>query len=195
MILLNGPNTPFGRMALVTALELGITVENRVIAVGSAAFLDSINPLRQIPTLLRDEGDALYDSRVICGYFASLTPQSGLIPPDIEVAVRWALVVGLMEAGVTRQMERIRPQAQQSPEVIAGCERRIANAIARLETEADAVCADFARIDRLATAVALEYIDFRYPHAWRADAPRLAGWLAAVTDRPSMATTRPRASM
>lgn len=69
MILFNGPNTPFGRMALATALELGLKVENKVINVFDAEFLDAINPLRQIPTLLLDDGRAMFDSRVICGLF------------------------------------------------------------------------------------------------------------------------------
>ena len=97
-----------------------------------------------------------------------------------------------MEAGVARQMERIRPAGEKSPAVIAACERRIAHAIARLEQEADALCTGFDRIDRIAAAVALAYIDFRYPHGWRATAPRLRAWLDAVLERPCMAETRPR---
>ncbi len=43
----------------------------------------------------------------------------------------------------------------------------------------------------LAFGVALEYIDFRYPHDWRARHPRLALWLAGLSTRPSFAETRP----
>ena len=46
VILFNGPNTPFGRMVLVSALELRIPIENREIAVASATFLDALYPLR-----------------------------------------------------------------------------------------------------------------------------------------------------
>jgi glutathione S-transferase len=192
MILLNGPNTPFGRMALVTALELGLSVENRVIAVAGAEFLDALNPLRQIPTLLLDGDEAVFDSRVICAYFASRAPGQTLLPEDVRVATRWSMIVGLMEAAVARQMERIRPEGEKSPAALAAYERRIARTIARLEAEADTLCTGFDRIDRLSAAVALEYIDFRYPHGWRETAPRLARWLQSVTDRPSMAATRPR---
>ena len=192
MILLNGPNTPFGRMALVTALELRVPVENRVIAVATAEWLDAANPLRQIPTLLLDTGDAVFDSRVICSHFAALAGATGLVPADIRVQTRWALVLGLMDAGVARQMERMRPDGETSPAAIAACERRIGKAIAQLEAEADEVCAAFSRIDRIAAAAALDYIDFRYPHGWRSAAPRLAAWLDAILERPSMAATRPR---
>ena len=192
MILLNGPNTPFGRMALVTALELGVAVENRVITVRTAEWLDDANPLRQIPTLLLDGGEGVFDSRVICSHFAALAGRADLVPADVSVQTRWALVLGLMEAGVARQMERIRPEGDKSPAAVAACERRIAKTIARLEAEADAICQDLGRIDRIAAAAALDYIDFRYPHDWRASAPRLAAWLAATLERPSMASTRPR---
>jgi glutathione S-transferase len=56
MILFNGPNTPFGRMTLAMALELNIHVENKIINLFEAEFLDAFNPLRQIPTLLFDDG-------------------------------------------------------------------------------------------------------------------------------------------
>ena len=192
MILFNGPNTPFGRMALVTALELGISVENRIITVATAEWLDAHNPLRQILTLLLEDGTAVFDSRVICGHFATLAGAADLVPADVAMQTRWALALGLMEAGVARQMERIRPEGERSPKAIATCERRIALAIARLEREADALCAGLGRIDRIATAAALDYIDFRYPHDWRAGAPRLNAWLSDVLELPAMATTRPR---
>jgi glutathione S-transferase len=147
--------------------------------------------LRQIPTLLLDDGEAIFDSRVICSYLASLAPGSSLIPNDFRVHTRWSMIVGLMDASVARQMERIRPLGEQSPGAIALYERRIARTISRLEAEAAELCAPFARIDRLAAAVALDYIDFRYPHDWRAAAPTIARWLPTENERPAMVATRP----
>ncbi len=95
MILFNGPNTPFGRMVLVTALELGTAVENLVITVASATFLDALNPLGQIPVLVLDEGQTVFDSRVICTHLASLAPERALVPADVAVATRWSLILGL----------------------------------------------------------------------------------------------------
>ena len=66
MILYNGPTSPFGRTARVVSLELEIPVEERIIDVYAATFLDPLNPLRQIPTLVLDDGRAIYDSREIC---------------------------------------------------------------------------------------------------------------------------------
>ncbi len=194
MILLNGPNTPFGRMALATALELSIGVDNRIINVFEAEFLDAINPLRQIPTLLFDDGRMLCDSRVICGYFCALRPGCDLNPVDDrwDVQTQWWLALGLMEAAVGGVMEKLRPPAQQSEAFMQKCDRRVRNVIAKLEACSEEICTPDSRIDRLATAIALEYIDFRLDPGWRANAPRLAQWLEAETDRPSLKSSRPR---
>jgi glutathione S-transferase len=194
MILLNGPNTPFGRVALATALELNINVDNRVINVLEAEFLDAINPLRQIPTLLLDDGKMLCDSRVICGYFCTLRPGRGLNPVDErwDVQTRWSLALGLMEAAVGSVMERLRPATQQSEAFVQRCDRRLRAVIAKFESCDADICVPEARIDRLAVAISLEYIDFRLDHDWRSSSPRLARWMEAETDRPSLAKSRPR---
>ena len=43
----------------------------------------------------------------------------------------------------------------------------------------------------LCLGVALEYVDFRYPHDWRGKHPRLALWLAGISTRPAFAETVP----
>jgi len=192
MILLNGPNTPFGRLAWVTALHLKIEVENRVIDVYSAEFLDALNPLRQIPTLVLDGNRALFDSRVICRYLHSLRPEVDLIPAsDWAVETRWSLAVGLMETSVSRTMEMRRQVSERNLTAVAKHDQRIARTIGALEAQAEEICGGNARIDRLAVAVALEYIDFRAVSDWRGSAPRLARWLESETERPSLSSSRP----
>jgi len=181
-------------MAAATALELDIDVEIRTINVFEARFLDAINPLRQIPTLLFNDGRMLCDSRVICGYFCSLKPGRNMDPANgfWDIQTRWWLALGLMEAAVGSVMERLRPPAQQSQDFLRKCARRLRNTIAKLEENSAELCQEDVRIDRLATAIALEYIDFRLSRNWRADAPRLAGWLQTETNRPSLKASRPR---
>lgn len=193
-ILYNGPTSPFGRMARVVSLELEVAVEERVIDVYNAEFLDAVNPLRQIPTLVTEGGEALYDSRVICMYFDSVSGKGSLIAPERgwEIETRWALALGVMEAGLQRRMEIIRPEGEKSPGNIAKLEVRIDRALAHLERESEAFRYDGVRIDSIAIAVALEYTDFRYTTEWRQRCPRLSGWLEAFARRPSMVRTRPQ---
>lgn len=130
---------------------------------------------------------------MICAYFASLRADSASFAPpsDWTVQTRWSLAVGLMEASVARTMEMRRPPAERNMPALARHDQRVARAISALEAAAGEICVEEARIDRLATAVVLEYIDFRSVSDWRGDAPRLAGWLETETARPSLAATRP----
>ncbi len=193
-ILYCGPTSPFARMARVVSLELDIHVEERVIDVYTAEFLDALNPLRQIPTLVTEAGVPIYDSRVICNYFDALSGRASLIPDEQrwEVETRWALAMGVMEAGLQRRMEIVRPAAEKSPANVAKLEIRIDRALAQLEREADALRGAGTRMDCIATAVALEYTDFRYTTEWRQRCPQLHAWLHGFAGRPSMIQTRPR---
>jgi glutathione S-transferase len=194
LILYNGPTSPFGRMVRVVAHELGVAIDERVIDVYTAEFLDAINPLRQIPTLVTEAGEPIYDSRVICRYFDTLSGKARLIPSasQWEIETRWALAIGVMEAGLQRRMEIVRPDNEKSRSAIAKLEIRIDRGIAQLEREADALRDEAVRMDSIATAVALEYTDFRYGTAWRSRCPRLGSWLEDFAVRPSMTQTRPQ---
>ncbi len=193
MILYNSPTSPFGRFVRVVALELGVKHEEKRIEVTSAEFLDELNPLRLIPTLELDDGRAVYDSRVIAAHVDSISGRPTLYPPSagVDLHVRLALAIGVMEAGVQRRGEVTRPEPLRNLEYIAKLEQRIGRAIARLEMLAPVIAAGDLRIDQIATAVALEYTDFRYTRDWRAKAPFLAGWLARFAERPSFVETRP----
>jgi len=192
-ILYTGPTSPFARMTSAVIRETGAPVEEQIVDVYSATFLDPINPLRQIPTLLLDDGTAIFDSRVICRYIDALTG-ANLMGGDNawQVETRWALAIGIMEAGLQRRMEILRSDTERSMAVIAKLEQRIDRAVAHLETTAPVLPDDQPRIDALAIAVALEYTDFRYTRDWRERSPRLGGWLAQYGGRPSLAPTRPR---
>jgi glutathione S-transferase len=194
LILYNGPTSPFGRMTRVVAHELAVAVDERVIDVYTAEFLDAVNPLRQIPALVTADGEPIYDSRVICRYFDARSGTPRLIPSarQWEIETRWALAIGVMEAGLQRRMEILRPEGEKSHSVISKLEIRIDRGIAQLEREADAFRNDAVRMDSIAIAVALEYTDFRYSTEWRGRCPKLNAWLETFARRPSMMQTRPQ---
>ncbi len=192
-ILYTGPTSPFGRMTSVVVRETGAPIEERIVDVYTAEFLDPINPLRQIPTLVLDDGTAIHDSRVICRYADSQAAQS-LMGGDNgwEVETRWALAIGIMEAGLQRRMEILRPDGEKSTRVIDKLEARIDRALSHLERAVPVLPTDQARIDAIAIVVALDYTDFRYTRDWRERSPRLGAWLAHYGERPSLSQTRPR---
>jgi glutathione S-transferase len=192
MRLLTGPTTPFGRLVEVAAREAGVPLDVERIVVSTAEFLDGLNPLRLIPTLVADDGSPIHDSRVICRFLASRAPGAGLLPPDFDPVfeTRFALILGAMDAGVARQGEVTRPEASRSADAVARLEARVRRGIERLERDVELFAGAAPRLDALGAAVLLDYVDFRISPDWRAAAPRLARFREMVSERPSMIATR-----
>ncbi|MHB8535048.1 MAG: glutathione S-transferase family protein [Sulfuricaulis sp.] len=156
-----------------------------------------LNPLGKVPALVLDNGEVLFDSPVIVEYLDSLKAPP-LLPASGEArwqALRWqALADGVLDAVVSRLLESRRPAAQQSAETIPRQEAKIARALEYADhhlSNGPWLMSDRFTVADLAVAVALEYIDFRYPHDWRGRHPRLGEWCAGIGARPAFVETRP----
>ena len=134
IILFNGPNSPFGRKTKITSLVQSITLEEKIIKVQEADFLDKHNPLRKIPTLLVDDL-TIIDSDNICIYLDSISNKKTLFPKNeyFKVVSMVSVANGLMESVLERRMELIRPTNEQSNSFINKQEIRIARTIKWLE--------------------------------------------------------------
>ncbi len=191
--------SPFVRKVMVFAHECGlagrIECTRTLVAMNKPnTDLLKINPTGKIPTLLLDDGSALYDSTVICEYLDSLHNGAKLFPAS--GAARWtalrrhALGNNLLDNLMLWRNELLRPQAQQSPETLAAFETKVRNAAAALDREADDLGAAPVGIGHVAIACALSYADFRFFHlGWRRDNARIARWFDAFAQRPSMIET------
>ena len=71
LLLYNGPTSPFGRKVKIVSIVHEIDLEEKIINVYEANFLDKNNPLRKIPTLLINNLPII-DSDNICLYFDSI---------------------------------------------------------------------------------------------------------------------------
>lgn len=189
--------SPYVRKVRAFLHEKGLAYEFIVEAASDpAGNVPRLNPLGKVPVLLRDDGEALFDSPMIIDYLdglggAPLIPAAG---DERWRAQRWhALGQGVCDAVVARLMETRRKAEQQDAGVIAKQEGKIAAALkfaeARLGKGTPLAGARFGIAD-LALAVALEYIDLRYVHDWRSVHPALARWLAGVSERPCLKETR-----
>ncbi len=191
--------SPFVRKVMVFAHECGlagrIECERTVVAMTRPnAELLKINPTGKIPTLLLDDGTALYDSTVICEYLDGLHDGAKLFPP--AGPARWtalrrhALGSNLLDNLMLWRNEMLRPAAQQSPETLAAFELKVRNAIAALDREAAALTADAVGIGHVAIACALGYADFRFGElGWRSNNGHIARWYDTFALRPSMTAT------
>lgn len=194
--------SPYVRKVCVLALETGLNerlerVEQTPNPVGDAGGLYGANPLGKIPALELDDGQVLFDSRVICEYLDTLHDGPRWFPQGAE---RWdalrrqALADGILDAAVlTRYEMALRPEALRWTDWIEGQLGKIRRALAVLERDAS----EFTNrrdIGVITTACALGYLDFRYTDLdWRGDCPTMADWYAEFARRPAMQGTLPPA--
>ena len=192
--------SPFVRKVMVTAHETGlvsrIVCEQTVVAPAKPnAEVMALNPLNKLPTLLLDDGRALYNSPVICEYFDGLHDGPKLFPSAgaarLDALRRQALGDGMMDFLLVWLSERSRPAEQQSPALIEACRLKLKTTLDALETEADALGRAPFGIAHVAIGCALGYADFRFADVvWRQGRPRLAAWAEAIHARPSFQSTQ-----
>jgi glutathione S-transferase len=195
------PRSPFARKVMVFAHEAGlagrIETERTLVAMTHPnRDLMRINPLGKIPTLVTDEGEALFDSTVICEYLDSLHGGRRLFPPAAPErwrALRWhALGDNLLDNLVLWRNERLRPATQQSPETLAAFDLKVRACLDYLDNDAAPLDAAAVGIGHVAIAVALGYLDFRFPElGWRTGRGRIAAWYETFAQRPSIRNTMP----
>ncbi len=193
--------SPFARKVRVVAHEIGLA--RMIEEIPSHPWkapddLKALNPLGKIPTLVTEDGFALFDSAVICEYLDTLHDGPKLIPP--LGAARWealraqALGDGVMDAAVLWRVE-ITQRKDQGP--TPGWVERQKGAILRsldMLERGEAVLAGPPTIGLIAVACALGYLDYRFGVLnWRDGRSRLAAWHAAFAARPSMIATAPKA--
>jgi glutathione S-transferase len=190
------PISPFGRKCLVLAHEAGLRLEVVETTLGEPA-LTRDNPLGKVPVLLTDEGEAIFDSPVICAYLDALHDGPKLVPPSgmprFRALRREALADGIADAVVLVRLETaVRPETLRWHEAVERQLGKVRAGLDALEAEAGG-WGDVVDVGHIATACMLAYVDFRLPDlGWRATRPRLAAWSAAFAERPSMVATRAR---
>ncbi|WP_040610839.1 glutathione S-transferase [Oceaniovalibus guishaninsula] len=200
MELFQNPASPFARKVRVLLHETGQQDAVRVVTItanpvaGSSA--SAVNPLGKIPVLVRPEGPALYDSRVICRYLDDRAAKT-LYPPSrlYDVLTLEATADGIMEAAVLMVYEgRVRPAEKQFGDWVEAQWSKIARALDAVEARWLSHLGGPLDMGQVALGCALGYLDFRHADRdWRQERPGLAAWDARFAARPAMAATRPDA--
>jgi glutathione S-transferase len=193
------PRSPFVRKVMIVAHERGLI--DRLECVRTLAALTTPhaelmrdNPLSKIPTLVLDDGTALYDSPVICEYLDVLDGEPQLFPverePRMRALRRQALGDGFLDLLVLARNERLREEPSEVH--LKSAAVRGAAVLDSLEREAEALTASTLSIGHIAIGCALSYLDFRFADQdWRKDHARLADWHAGFSARPSVQATHP----
>lgn len=190
--------SPYVRKAMACAIARGIDsqLEKWTIATTDPVLSHS-NPLGKIPTLVTDEGVALFDSPVICEFLDSIGSAPALFPaagPARWAALRLqAIGDGILDASQPRRRELALPQDEGRVAYIDLQRGKVARVVDVLEKEAASLGA-LKTIGDIAVACALGYLDFRFAHEpWRPGHPKLEAWYSSVVSLPPMAKTMPTA--
>lgn len=196
MKLLYQTHSPYARKVLVFAHEAGLADKLEVVHQETSptqknAAVFAKNPLGKVPVLLRGDGDALFDSDVICAFLDTQAARSHY-PADAEekwAALRLqALAQGLCDSGIMLRWERVRrPEPLRYEPLAKGYALKLEAAFDWLEETAD-----FSRpvhIGYIALATALDWLAFRDLADFTPGRPRLAAWFESFASRPSMQAT------
>lgn len=200
MKLYYSPTSPFVRKVNVFAIEAALDDQIEWVRTNPWQAEDILtveNPLSQVPTLVTDDGMILYDSRVICEYLDTLHSVNKLIP---EEELRWpalrlqALADGILEAGISRFLERKRAATLRSEDWDNMQKTSVQRALNALEsTIADWSDYTDINIGVISVACMLGWLDFRFAEEdWRLTHPQTAKWYDEFAQRDSMLKTIPQ---
>jgi glutathione S-transferase len=203
MKLLGNLASPYTRKVRVVLAEKKIDCELELADVNPVDNpVNAHNPLGKIPTLVLDDGTALYDSRVIADFLDARSPISRLIPEETRDRVsvrRWeALADGVLDAGLLVRYESLREKRERSK---AWTDKQLARMHRGLEVMAkDLESRTWCHNDRysladIAIGCCLGWLDFRKPGEvdWHAQYANLAQHYKKLMERPAFAETVPQA--
>lgn len=192
--------SPFVRKVIITAHELGINDKiERIVTDPWAADTDirKVNPLSKLPCLITDDGDAVYDSPVICEYLNAVAGGS-LFPTEIKARFRALTLAatgdGMTDAGVLHLCEVVRRPSEflwqwwddRQMANITGAMDVLEGAAGELKSDGPITIAE------ITIGAGLGWMDLRFPDmGWRDSRPNLAKWFDAIAQRPSFVTSAP----
>jgi glutathione S-transferase len=160
------------------------------------------NPLGKIPCLLLEDGEAVFDSRVISEYLDTLTPVGKLIPPSgrerVEVRCWEALSDGVIDAGMLIQQENtVRASTERSEAWIARQRRKVVDGLAAIAhglAEKPWCASNHLTLADISVCCALGWLALNLPEIdWRTDYPNLDRHYEKLMQRQSFADTAPQA--
>jgi len=139
MILIGQYDSPFVRRVAIALRLYGMAYEHRPWSTfGDAEQIVPFNPLRRVPTLVIDDGEALIESGAILDYLDEQVGPSRAMIAESGAARRRALKVcalatGLADKSVSLIYERVLHQAT-SEQWIARCRTQIGDVLTALES-------------------------------------------------------------
>lgn len=193
------PSSPYSRIVRVVILEKGLQDRVEIVAAqtrqtGSPYY--AVNPSGRVPFLVRDEGEAIEESTLICDWLDGLTGTRQFAHPTGEA--QWeprrleAYARSLLDGIAVLAREMRRPENERSPTTIRHETERAARLSDWWEAEIDHPwMRGPLNIAQITLACAYGFEPYVPELVWRPGHPRLTAWHAAISARPSFAATVP----
>ena len=209
MQLLANTTSPFVRIARIAMMEKGLNVEPTVVDPwADDAHLRAANAATRVPTLVLDDGTPLTESLLIVQWLEATWPAPAhptvLGSPEQVAGVlsRAGIALGAIEASVHTIITRKVTAPTLFDETPVGLRRRrsMIEGLERLDALVSVMGGDHPErrvptLDIIAAVVLYDYQQFRYgDQAWLPATPALRDLAVAMRQRPSVATTLPRAA-
>jgi glutathione S-transferase len=205
MKLIGSLTSPFVRKVRIVLAEKKLDYKFDLEDVWSAETnISASNPLGQVPCLVMEGGEAVFDSRVIVEYVDTLSPVGKLIPLSgrerVEVKTWEALADGLLGAAIQARLEATWAHRSAQERSQAWIDRQMGKVKASLRAMSQGLgerswcMGTHYSLADIAVGCALGYLDFRFPQIdWRQDYPNLGRLNDKLVQRQSFIDTVPPA--
>ena len=199
MKLLMSPASPFVRKVRVLLREASLldTVEEAEVSTSALASDPTVvaaNPTGKIPALVRTDGPAIYDSRVITRFLDDHAG-AGLYPDKRiwDVLTIEATADAIMEAAVLITYEaRLRPKDKQFDAWTDAQWGKVMGGVSAINDRWMSQLSGPLDMGQISVGCALGYLDLRHDaRGWRAGNTGLADWYENFAKRDSMQATAP----
>ena len=197
MKLIMAEASPFARKVRVLLRETNQLKDVEEVSIATSPFqvneqAKAANPTGRIPSLIRADGPALYDSRVITRYLdakaaAGMYPEAKLW----DVLTIEATGDSMMDSAVSISYElRLRPQEKVSSEWTDAQWSKVMGGCDALQSQWMDLLNGPLTLAHISIACALGYLDLRHDaRNWLQGHDALAAWFADFSKRPSFQET------
>jgi glutathione S-transferase len=192
MQLYTWPTSPFGAKVWALAIATGLNAQITKVPYHpwqADPKLSTLNPLNKIPVLITSDGQALYDSPVICEYLIEQSGKDELLENKWCHLRQQALADGIMDAGVLVRYEtHFRPTHLQCKDWL----NRQLNAIHKgLDVLNQETLTNTLTLGTISIATAIAYIELRKVCDWRENRSQLANWYDTIRHHPALEQSKP----
>lgn len=187
MKLLYSPTSPYSAKVRMAAHYLDIQLEGIVVNTSEdPSELITANPLGKIPTLVTDDGQAIFDSRAIM-HFLHRSAKTRLYPKKDESRTEAEVLEALCDGTNDCLLAIVYEKRFRPPELVS--QAAIDRQWSKVERSLDYLNANMPKFGKalhgghFALASMLGYLMLRFPGEWENGRTRLAAWPAKFSER------------